>query len=85
MAKRWAEKESSLEEMCNSARTQSEIISYRGGFWTGFQETNKFCQVERNMEGHFRTSEILPYTALILLERNTRDINFLESVWFSVN
>ena len=41
---RWlkdGQRKSSLEEMFKSARTQSEIISYGGGFWTGFQEMDR--------------------------------------------
>lgn len=48
------QRKSSLEEMCNSARTQSEIISYRGGFWTGFQETNRILPGGEEHGGTFQ-------------------------------
>lgn len=64
--------------MCNSARTQSEIISYRGGFGLGFKETNRILPGgEEHGEGHFRTSEIPSIHCFNSVGKGTHiDINF---------
>ena len=54
---RWlkdGQRKSSLEEMFNSAWTQSEIISYRGGFWTGFQEMDRILPGGEERGGTFQ-------------------------------